>query len=132
MRCSLAMRLGRTALLACASFLCHAQSFTQRGFLDTNLTLYPQSAPNDTGHAIAATLLRYEPAWTPKPWLKLNASLDARVDTHDQVERTLHLNWQDRSLERPGLSIRRLSAILKRDKFTAELGKQFVRWGKAD
>lgn len=126
---------GRIGLLACVFLFrstLHPQTFSQRGFLDTTLTLYPQTAPNDTGHAIVTTLLRYEPTWTPQPWLKLNASFDARADTHDQVERTLHLDWQDRSLERPALSIRRLSAILKRDKFTAEIGKQFVRWGKAD
>lgn len=123
----------RGASLAACLFLCaNAQTFSQRGFLDTTLTLYPQTAPNDSGHAIFASLLRYEPAWTPKPWLKLNASFDARLDTHDQVDLSPQLNWQDRSLERPALSLRRLSAILKHDRFTLEIGKQFVRWGKAD
>lgn len=127
-------RLGSrsTGLLTCVFLCANAQTVTQRGYLDTNLTLYPQTAPNDSGHAILVSLLRYELSWTPKPWLKLNASFDARVDTHDQVERTLHLDWQDRSLEEPALAVRRFSAILKRDRLTAEIGKQFVRWGKAD
>ncbi len=122
------------SVLVCAVFAAHAQAqtFSERGFIETNLSLYPQTAPNDSGHAVFENLLRWEPSWTPKPWLKLNASFDARFDTHEQVERALHLDWQDRSLRRPALSIRRLSAILTHGKFTAELGKQFVRWGKAD
>ena len=125
---------GSTGLLTCAVLIgtLHSQSFSQRGFLDTTLTTYPQTAPNDTGQAIIESLFRYEPTWTPKPWLKLNAELDARADTHDQVERSAGVDWSDRSIERPALSIRRLSAILKRDRFTAEIGKQFIRWGKAD
>lgn len=132
MRPSPVTRSGRFSLLACAFFSAHAQTWSQRGFLDTAVALYPQDAPNDSGHAVVTTLLRYEPTWTPKPWLKLSASFDARADTHDQVERALRLDWRDRSLERPALSVRRLSAILKRRRFTAEIGKQFVRWGKAD
>ena len=39
-----------------------AQSFTQRGFLETRLVLYPQAAPGDSGRAVAEEFLRYEPA----------------------------------------------------------------------
>src|SRR5579885_2201015 len=130
MRTSPVKRFGSACLLACV--ILNAQTFSERGFFETIGTLYPETAPNDSGHAVAETLFRYEPTWTPKPWLKLNATFDARVDTHDQVERALHVDWQDRSLERPALSVRRLSAILKRGRWTFELGKQFVRWGKAD
>lgn len=127
------MRFASSALLlACAALAVRAQSLSQRGFLDTGLILYPQATPNDSGRAVVEDLLRYEPAWAPKPWLKLFGSFDARIDTHDQVERAAHLDWRDRSLERPALSVRRVSAIFSRGRFTAELGKQFVRWGKAD
>lgn len=126
------MRSASAGLLFCGLAVCHAQTWMQRGFIDTTLLLYPQTAPGDSGRAVGEALLRYEPTWTPKPWLKLSASFDARTDTHHETERSFHLDWQDRSLQRPAFSVRRLSAILKRDRFTAELGKQFVRWGKAD
>jgi len=109
-----------------------AQTFTQRGFIDTQLWLYPETAPNDSGSAVDGMLLRYEPSWRPVSWLKLNASFDARVDTHDEVDRSLRLDWRDRTVERSALSVRRLSAIVTKGKLTAEFGKQFIRWGKAD
>src|SRR5439155_16468634 len=36
------------------------------------------------------------------------------------------------TLERPRLSVRRLSATLTRHGFTLDVGKQFIRWGKTD
>ena len=109
-----------------------AQNFTQRGFLQTDLTAYPETAPNDSGHAIGDALLRYEASYKARPWLRFSGSLDARFDTHQQAERALHVDWQDRSLRRPALSAREFNATISRGKFTAEVGKQFIRWGKAD
>ena len=43
-----------------------------------------------------------------------------------------HLDWQDRSLRRPLLSLRELNATFSKGKLTGEFGKQFIRWGKAD
>jgi hypothetical protein len=114
------------------SFLSFAQDFTQRGFLETVLTLYPETAPNDSSHAIGDGLLRYEASYKLRPWLRLSGSVDARFDTHSQVERALHFDWQDRSLRRPALSAREFNATISKGKLTAELGKQFIRWGKAD
>lgn len=109
-----------------------AQTFSQRTFIETDLTLFPQTAPNDSSHAIGEALVRFEPTWKPEPWFKLDAAFDARVDTHQQDERAWHLDWQDRSLRRPAFSVRQLSAIATHGRFTFEGGKQFVRWGKAD
>jgi hypothetical protein len=106
--------------------------FTQRGFLDTRLFVYPQSAPNDSGRFVGESLFRYEAGFQATSRWRINASLDARTDSHHQVERSLRLDWQDRSLRRPALSIRRLSATYNRGPFTLELGKQYIRWGKAD
>jgi hypothetical protein len=108
------------------------QSFTQRGFFDTSVTLFPESAPGDSGQAVATWLLRYEPAWKVFPWLKLSASFDARTDTHREVQRVWSLDWRDRGLLQPAFSVRRLSATLHQGKWTVDLGKQFIRWGKAD
>ncbi len=114
------------------AFPLRGQSFTQRGFLETDLTLYPQIAPGDSGQAVNTWLLRYEPSWKPFTWLKFQGSFDARSDTHHQVERNWHLDWTDRGLQQPAFSVRRLSARMHEGHWTVELGKQFIRWGKAD
>jgi hypothetical protein len=112
-------------------FAC-AQVFSQRGFVDVAATAYPQVGANDTGHVVGESLLRYEATWRPKPWLTLNAALDARVDTHRQDDRSPRLDWQNRTIARPSFAIHRLSAIFTKGSWTAELGEQFVRWGTAD
>jgi hypothetical protein len=109
-----------------------AQDFTQRGFLDVRLLAFPQTAPNDSSHAIADALFRYEASRAVLPALRLHGAFDARTDTHRQTERSARLDWQDRSTQRPAFSVRRLSAVYSRGGVTAELGKQFVRWGKTD
>ena len=109
-----------------------AQDFTQRGFLETDLTLFPETAPNDSSHAVNESLLQYQAAYKLRPWIRFEGSIDARIDTHRQIDRAVHLDWQDRSLQRPALSLRELNVTLAKGKLTAEFGKQFVRWGKAD
>jgi hypothetical protein len=119
-------------LAGAAAAACWAQSFMYRGFLDTRVFLYPETAVNDSGRAVGEALLRWEPAWRAAPWLRWNASLDVRFDTHRQVEREARLDWGDRGLRRPAVSVRRLSAVMNRGPLTLEVGKQFIRWGKAD
>jgi hypothetical protein len=109
-----------------------AQTFTQRGFIDFRNLLYPQDALNDSGNYVGEALLRYEASAQLAPGLRLNGGIDARTDTHRQTERSARLDWQDRKLLRPAFSVRRLSAVYNRGRFTLEAGKQFIRWGKAD
>jgi len=109
-----------------------AQQFAQRGFLDLSAPLYPQSAPNDGGHVLGEALFRYEASWRPGPEWALYGSIDARTDTHQQVDRAAHLSLWDRERARPAFEIRRLSALWHRGPVTVEAGKQFIRWGKAD
>jgi hypothetical protein len=109
-----------------------AQNFEQRGFIDNSTTLYPQTAANDHAQAVNETLFRWEVSYKVAPWLKLSGAFDATTDTHDQVERAFRLDFDDRSTLRPAFSLRRYSATLHKGKFTAELGRQFIRWGKAD
>jgi len=129
-------RCGVNSCLCCGAFFwlsfLSAQDFQQRGFIETGLTVYPQTAPNDSSHAVGDALLRYQASYKVRPWLRISGALDARYDTHQQVERSLALDWQDRSLRRPLLALRELNATLSKGKLTAELGKQFIRWGKAD
>jgi hypothetical protein len=109
-----------------------AQTVSQRGFVELRATGYPQAAANDATRGVGAALVRYEPAVEVGRWLRARASLDARLDTYGQVDRAWRVDFTDRTRKRPALSIRQLSATLSRGRFTADLGKQFVRWGKAD
>jgi hypothetical protein len=81
---------------------------------------------------LAESLFRYEASRQLIPGLRLHGSFDARTDSHRQVEREPHLDFSDRSLQRPAFSVRRLGLVYTRGKLTAEVGKQFIRWGKAD
>ncbi|MGE5357787.1 MAG: hypothetical protein ACM3NQ_02130 [Bacteroidales bacterium] len=120
-----------TASLIFLPSLASAQAFDSRGFADGRLFVYPQTAPNDSTRAVAEALFRYEPTLTAG-WLRAAAALDARMDTHAQVERRWYVDWEDRGVQRPPFSVRRLSATISRSGLSVELGKQFIRWGKAD
>ena len=109
-----------------------AQTVTQRGFVDARGVLFPQDAPNDTTQLVGDLLAREEVFVKPAPWLQFAAGVDARGNTHDQVERSWRLDFRDRGPLRPALSIRRLSATLTRGPLTVDVGKQFIRWGKTD
>jgi hypothetical protein len=109
-----------------------AQGFSQRGFVEMSGSTYSQIVPNDRAYGIGEARLRYEPKWQAKPWLTFEASFEQRVDTHHQDARSLQLDWNDRSLQRPMFSIRQLSTVLKRDNLTFSAGKQFIRWGESD
>lgn len=108
------------------------QSITQRGFIETRMLAYPQTASGDSGREVGDALLRWEGEYTAKPWLTISSSFDARTDTHRQVARDAAFDVNGRNIQRPALSLRRMSATLHRGKFTAEFGRQFIRWGKTD
>ena len=109
-----------------------AQNFEQRGFIENQTLFYPQTAPNDSGNIVDQILLRWDASYQLAPWLKFSGAIDARADSHEQTERIWNLDVDDRSIRRPALSLRRASATMHKGKFTAELGRQFIRWGKAD
>jgi hypothetical protein len=115
--------------LACASAV-GAQTFSGRGFAEGRGFFYPQTTITDADHVIGDALLRAEAFFKPAPWIQFAAGLDARAG--DQVEDSWHLDFSDRTAERPRLSVRRLSATLTRHGFTVDVGKQFIRWGKTD
>jgi hypothetical protein len=108
------------------------QTFTQRGFFETDFTAYPQAAPNDSGQAIDQTLFRYEAFYKLNSHWSFAGGIDARADTHQQTDRAWELSWEDRQLRRPSFEVRELNATYSKHKLTVVLGKQFIRWGKAD
>lgn len=122
----------RFALLAIAAGVLSAQDFSQRGFFETSVSLYPQTAPNDSSHGIGEALLRYEAFYKVTPHLRLAGGIDARTDTHRQTEREFDLSWWDRDRRRPAFAVRRLSLSYTRGKLNFEAGKQYIRWGKTE
>jgi hypothetical protein len=105
--------------------------FSSRGYVETRGLFFPRTAPNDSSHAAGEAILRWDAGYQAGNW-RFNGAIDSRTDTHRQVEREARIDWQDRSLRRPALSLRRFSATYSRGGLTAEFGKQFIRWGKAD
>ena len=126
------MRRMRLALALIALSLAHSQTFTQRGYFETRTYIYPQAAPGDSGRVIAESVLHYETAWRPAAGLRLAGAIDAQTDSHRETQRSLHLSWLDRELQRPAFAVRRLSAAWSHGPLTIEVGRQLVRWGKAD
>jgi len=109
-----------------------AQQYTQRGFIENRFTLYPQEAANDRARTVGEALFRYEGFYKPAAAFQFNVGLDIRTDTHHQVEREAGVSWWDREQQRPLAAIRRLSGVYHNGGLAIEIGKQFVRWGKAD
>ena len=114
-------------LLALLLFAAAAQDYSQRGFLENRLTLYPQEVVNDRARAVGESLFRYEGFYKPMTALQISGTFDVRIDTHHQVSREFAVSWQDRERQRPMAAIRRLSAIFHTGPFTLEAGKQFIR-----
>jgi hypothetical protein len=109
-----------------------SQSFEQRGFIENRTVAYPQTAPNDSGRVVDEILFREEASYKFAPWLTVSGGFDARTDSHRQTARDGVVDADDRSIQRPAFSIRRLSATIHRGKVTAEIGRQLIRWGKTD
>src|SRR5436190_18489126 len=97
-----------------------AQNFEQRGFIENQALFYPQTAPNDSARAIDQAAIRWEASYKITPWLKLSGALDARADTHRQVDRDGRLDLDDRTTQRPALSLRELHATLPKGHVTGE------------
>ncbi|MFN8058284.1 MAG: hypothetical protein U0Q12_03915 [Vicinamibacterales bacterium] len=120
------------ALLALSAPMATAQTFSQRGFVEGTLSLFPSTAVNDSRRVIADAHLRYEPGVRLAPWLRVAAGLDARIDSSGEVDRRWTLDVQDRGLRRPALSMRQLQVSLSHGPVQVDIGRQFIRWGKAD
>ncbi len=106
--------------------------FSQRGFWELRTVLYPQAAANDRGRAVAEGRIRYEAFFKISGWLRAAAALDAQTDSHHQTARRWSVSVWDRERQRPAFALRRFSVAASRGGWTAEFGRQFIRWGKTD
>ena len=95
-------------------------------------TRFHRRRADDREHLVGDVLAREEVFVRPAEWMRLTAGLELRANSHDQVEDSWSLQFWDRSVRRPRLSVRTLSATVTRGPFTLDAGKQFIRWGKTD
>ena len=109
-----------------------AQVVSERGFVEGTGTAFFEEAANDTQRAVGDLLAREELFLRPSSWFQLAGGVDFRANSHDQVEDEWRFDWDDRGIQRPRLALRRLAATFTRGGFTLDVGKQFVRWGRAD
>lgn len=109
-----------------------AQVLSERGFVEARGQIFPEEVPRDTERQIGDLLFRQDVFVKPSDWLRLSGGLDFRANSHDQVEDDWSLNFDDRTTRRPRLAVRRLSANLSAGHLSVDLGKQFIRWGRAD
>lgn len=109
-----------------------AQTVSQRGVVDVRGFVFPQVAPNDRTRGIGQALFREEVFVKAAGWVQFAAGLDLRSDSHDQVDDRWRLDFSDRGVRRPRAAIRRATATFTAGAFTLDVGKQFIRWGRAD
>jgi hypothetical protein len=120
------------ATLLFTSVTVSSQTISQRGFIEGRGFVFPQDALNDTTKGIGDALVREEVFLKPKGWIQFATGLDLRANTHDQVENEWRLDWSDRGVRRPRAGIRRLTATITTGHLTVDVGKQFIRWARAD
>ncbi len=108
----------------------HAQVLSQKGFAEALGIGYPQTTARDDTQLVGEALLRYEAALRPASWVRLNGSIDARADTHEQTEWDASAGATGRSRE-PGWRSGAWT-VFTQGPLTFQAGKQFVRWGKTD
>ena len=119
-------------LLALGPANASAQGVSYNGFLEGRTYLFPQEAPNDPERVVGDGLFRNELTLRPASWFHIAAGLDLRLNSHDQVEDEWRLDFEDRGVQRPRAAVRRLAATMSARGFTLDVGKQFIRWGRAD
>ena len=129
------IRVGLAAaalVLAAAPAVRAQQQVSERGFVEGKGTAFFEEAANDPQRLVGDLLAREEVFLRPTPWFQLAAGADFRANSHDQVEDEWRFDVDDRSVLRPRIALRRLSATFTTGGFTLDLGKQFIRWGRAD
>jgi len=109
-----------------------AQVVTERGFVESNAVGFFKEAVNDSERLVGDVLAREEVFVRPAPWFQFAGGVDFRANSHDEVEGEWRFDVEDRSIQRPRLALRRLSATFTKGGFNLDLGKQFIRWGRAD
>ena len=121
------------SLLAAGVLPAGAQSLSQRGFVEGQWSVFPQRLEgNDDSHHIVQGLFRQELSWRPLTWLTAVGEVEARADNANRVADGWALDWNNRDARRPRATIRRALLTFRRGGVQVDVGKQVIRWGKAD
>jgi hypothetical protein len=124
--------VGLVALMLLFAGAAYAQVVTERGFVEGSAVTFFKEAVNDPQQLVGDVLAREEVFIRPSPWFQLAAGADFRANSHEQVEDQWRFDVDDRTIQRPRFALRRLSATFTKGGFTFDIGKQFIRWGRAD
>src|SRR5271170_3441253 len=62
-----------------------AQSFDQRGYVETSLSGFPQTVPSDSSEAVGEAMLQWDLSYKAFTWLKLSGGVEAQTDTHNET-----------------------------------------------
>lgn len=129
-------RTSHIAIAVVLSGLWCAPAFAQGsgapGFIEAKGNLFPRLTPRDGTQTVADGLWRQEGIVTPASWVRLTAGVDVRFNTHDQVEDEWQIDWKDRGVRPSHLTVRRLAATVTAGRVTFDVGKQLIRWARAD
>lgn len=106
--------------------------FTARGFVEAQGFGFPQPGATDTRRAIGDVLVRQEAIARAGRVLQLALGVDVRGSSYEQVEDEWRLDFEDRSVLRPRVTTRRMTASITTRHLSLDVGKQFIRWGRAD
>lgn len=103
-----------------------------RGFMEGKGIFFAREAANDSTQAVGDGRLREEAFYKPNRWFQAAGGIDLRANSYDQVENAWRLDVADRRTLRPVASLRRGSVSLTTSRVTIDVGRQFIRWGRAD
>ena len=117
--------------LLCGAFAA-GQDFSQQGYVEMQWFGFPQTAPGDSAHLVGEADFHYDLSYKIAPWITFAGGIEAQTDTHNEADRSLRLDWLDRGLQRPAFELQTANLTIHKQHLTAVLGKQFIRWGKAD
>lgn len=109
-----------------------AQGVSSRGFVEARGFGFPQETPADATRILGDALVREELFLKPSRWMQLAIGADLRASSHDQVEGEWRVDLDDRRVLRPRIALRRLSLGFTTSRISLDLGKQLIRWGRAD
>lgn len=105
---------------------------SERGFVELRGFGFPQATANDSTRGVGDALVRQEVFLKPARWFQVALGVDLRGSSYDEVEDEWRVDLEDRGLLRPRAAVRRLGVALTTRHFSLDLGKQFIRWGRAD
>jgi hypothetical protein len=102
------------------------------GFFETSFQGYARTPRPADAHAVGAGRFEIWSRGTLGTRVSWRGALDLRLDTHGDVNRHRWFDLSERGLLQPAGTVRELYTDLKLGKLDLRIGKQQIRWGRAD